>query len=102
MRLLVELSQLEETELGNPAAALAATVRAYELDPRDESLLSEVERLAGASGSFASLAGLAERVGARTELDRTMKRDLGLRAASWYRDRIGDAAAAEDRLRAAI
>lgn len=102
VRLLIELSQLEETDLSNPAAALAATIRAYELDPRDESLLGEVERLAGALGSFASLAGLAERVGARTELDRTMKRDLGLRAASWYRDRIGDLAAAEDRLRAAI
>ncbi len=102
VRLLVELAQLQESELASPAAALAATMRAYELDPRDESLLLEVERLAGAAGAFADLVGLAERVGARDDLDRTMKRDLGLRAAAWYRDRIGDLAAAEGRLRAAL
>src|SRR5207249_8793740 len=43
-----------------------------------------------------------ERVGDKDTLDRTMKRDLALRAAGWYRDRIGDVAAAEGRLRAAL
>lgn len=102
VRLLAELAQLQENELHDLGAALTAAMRAYELDPRDESLLGEVERLAGASGSFQVLAGLAERVGERDELDRSMKRDLALRAASWYRDRLGDIAAAEGRLRAAL
>lgn len=102
VRLLTELAQLQENELHDANAALGAAMRAYELDPRDESLLGEVERLAGASGSFQVLAGLAERVGERDVLDRSMKRDLALRAASWYRDRIGDVGAAESRLRAAL
>ncbi|MFO0680476.1 MAG: tetratricopeptide repeat protein [Sandaracinus sp.] len=102
VRLLGELAQLQENELHDNGAALTAAMKAFELDPRDETLLSEVERLAGASGSFTPLVGLAERVGERDVLDRTMKRDLALRAASWYRDRLGDLGAAEGRLRAAL
>jgi tetratricopeptide (TPR) repeat protein len=102
VRLLTELAQLQENDLRDPSAALAAAMRAYELDPRDESLLNEVERLAGAASAFNTLRGLGERVGDRDVLDRTMKRDLALRAASWYRDRMGDIAAAEGRLRAAL
>jgi tetratricopeptide (TPR) repeat protein len=102
VRFLVELAQLRENELGDPGGALDCAIRAYELDPRDESLLADVERLAGAAGRFEALRGLAERVGEGDALDHTMKRDLYTRAASWYRDRLADAAAAEAVLRAAI
>lgn len=102
VRLLVELAQLVETELGDLSKALEHAIGAYELDPRDEGLLAEVERLAGAAGRFEVLRGLAERVGAGDALDHTMKRDLFIRAAGWYRDRLGDPVAAEAALRSAI
>ena len=105
VRLWLELAQLRENDLGDAAGALEGVTKAYELDPRDEGLLADLERLAGASGRFEALRGLAERVtegGGKDALDSTMKRDLFVRAAGWYRDRLGDPEAAEKSLRAAL
>ena len=102
VRLLSELAQLRENDLGDVAGALTVAVRAYELDPRDEALLGEVERLAGASSKFDALRGLAEKVAGGDELDATAKRDLYMRAASWYRDRLGDREHAERVLESAL
>lgn len=105
VRLWLELAQLRETDLSDAAGALECVVKAYELDPRDEALLADLERLAGVSGRFEALRGLAERVVETTgkdALDSTMKRDLLVRAAGWYRDRLGDPAGAETVLRAAL
>src|SRR5690606_10891685 len=53
--LLQELAQLQESELGDPAAALATSIRAFEIDRHDESLLSEIERLAAIVEGWESL-----------------------------------------------
>jgi tetratricopeptide (TPR) repeat protein len=102
VRLLSELASLSEKELSRPDQALLALRRAFELDPRDESLLGDLERLAASSGAWESLRGLVETVAGSPDLDHMVVRDLHLRAAGWYRDRLGDLAAAEERLRAAI
>jgi tetratricopeptide (TPR) repeat protein len=102
VRFLQEAAQLWEQDLGRPDRALEACRRAFELDPRDESLLGELERLAPVVGSWESLRGLIEKVTAEGDLDRSVRRDLHLRAARWYRDALSDAAATEQQLRAAI
>jgi tetratricopeptide (TPR) repeat protein len=105
VRLWIDLAQLRENDLADAAGALDCLIKAYELDPRDEALLSDLERLAGASGRFEALRGLAERVAETTgkdALDSTMKRDLFVRAAGWYRDRLADTESAEKALRAAL
>ncbi|WP_053234138.1 tetratricopeptide repeat protein [Sandaracinus amylolyticus] len=101
--LLQELAQLQENELRDPSAALATTVRAFEIDRRDEGLLGELERLAAIVSGWESLRGLIERVtSGGDDLDAVTRRDLELRAAGWYRDRLGDPGAAEGALRRAI
>ncbi len=102
VQLLQELAALREGDLGDREKALEALRRAFELDPRDESILGELERLARAGGAFEGLRGLVESISGRSDLDRDLARDLNLRAAGWYRDELRDAAAAEARLRAAI
>ncbi len=105
VRLWLDLAHVRENDLADMRGALDAVVKAYELDPRDEGTLEDVERLASGSGRFEVLRGLAERVlesSGKEALDSTMKRDLLLRAASWYRDRLGDREATERALRAAL
>jgi tetratricopeptide (TPR) repeat protein len=102
MRFLQDQAQVYETELGDPARAMAALRRAFTLDPRDESLVEDLERLAPVANAWETLRGLVEGVLGGEDIDRMMARDLNLRAARWYRDHLGDADAAEARLRAAI
>ena len=75
---------------------------AFELDPRDDGLLGDLERLAEATGSWETLRGLVEQVSESDDLDRDVVRDLQLRAASWYRTQLRDLPAAERCLEAAI
>ncbi len=102
VRFLQEQAQLYETDLGDPARALDALRRAFELDPRDETLVVDIERLAPVAGAWESLRGLIEKVVDGDDVDRMLARDLNMRAARWYRDHLGDAEAAEARLRAAV
>ncbi len=102
VRMLQEAARLWEEELGQPAKALESLRKAFEIDPRDEVLLSDIERLAAASGAWESLRGLVEAVEAAGDADRDLLRDLNLRAAVWYRDHLGDNASAEARLRSAL
>ncbi|MBW2463713.1 MAG: hypothetical protein JRH11_18830, partial [Deltaproteobacteria bacterium] len=101
-RLLIEAASIYETELGRGDRALDAVRRAFELDPRDQSLLDDVERLAGATGGWESMRGLVERVTESGDVEQLVAKDLNLRAATWYHQHLGDAEAAEARLRAAI
>ena len=55
VRMLQEAAQIWEQDLGDRGRALGAMRRAFELDPRDEMILGEVERLAEGSGSWESL-----------------------------------------------
>ncbi|MDQ3032095.1 MAG: hypothetical protein M3Y87_06740, partial [Myxococcota bacterium] len=100
--LLQDLARLQESELGDPAAALSTSIRAFEIDRRDESLLAEIERLAAIVDGWEGLRGLIERIGESPELDASTRRDLELRAASWYRDRLSDLESAEAALVRAV
>jgi tetratricopeptide (TPR) repeat protein len=100
--LLSELAQLQENELGDAAAALSTYVRAFEIDKQDEDLLAQIERLAIMVDGWSNVRGLIERVTQSSDVDSATRRDLELRGASWYRDRLGDLAAAEACLRRAV
>lgn len=102
VRLLQEAAGVWEDQLGEPAKALEALARAFALDPTDEALLGELERLAGAGDAWESLRGVVEAVCRDESLAGMMRRDLHLRAAGWYRDHLGDVEAAEGRLRDAV
>jgi tetratricopeptide (TPR) repeat protein len=104
VRLLQEVARIWEEELGRPDRAIGALAASFEADPQDLAVLDELERLAPVVGSWEAFRGLVERaVQAHGEdLDASTRRDLELRAARWYLDRLGDAVAAEARLRAAI
>ncbi len=83
--------------------ALDAVIRAFALDPRDEGLLSEIERLRPAAGAWSSLRGVIESaVRPETGLLPEESVRLNLRGAQWYAESIGDPAAAEARVRAAL
>lgn len=102
VRILQDRAALEERDLSRASDALDSLVRAFELDPRDEGLLADIERLATETGSWTRLSGMPERVLEQESNDRDLVRTLGLRAASWYLEKIGDPAAGEACLRRAI
>ncbi len=102
VRMLQEAAALWENDLGQPGKALEVLCKALQLDPRDAALLEDIERLASTSGRWEALRGLVESAVESEDLDRDLRRDLNLRAASWYRDHLQDAAAADSRLRAAL
>ncbi|MCG8554586.1 MAG: tetratricopeptide repeat protein [Proteobacteria bacterium] len=102
MELLREAARLWEDELGDNVKALAAVRQAFELDPGDEELAAELERLASAADGWESLRGLVEQLTEAGDLESSLARDLNLRASGWYAERFGDSVASEACLRAAI
>ncbi|MGD8861048.1 MAG: tetratricopeptide repeat protein [Myxococcales bacterium] len=99
VRLLREAMGVWENELGNSARALEHARRVFEIDPDDEGALAEVERLADAAGSYEPLRGMVEGLVEAGAVEGQRKKDLCLRAADWYRERLEDAAAEERCLR---
>ncbi|MEI8256704.1 MAG: tetratricopeptide repeat protein, partial [Deltaproteobacteria bacterium] len=104
VRLLGDLSRLLEERLGDAPGAFKAVVDALKLDPRDEQLLSEIERLAPIAGTWAQLRGVVESSieAHRANLDPASVASLNLRAARWYRENMADDAAAEACLKTAV
>ena len=102
VRMLQEAAELWENDLGQPEKALEALRKAFLVDPRDVALLDDIDRLAGQTGAWETLRGMVEHVIEDGGLDRMLLRDLEMRAAGWYRDRLGDLDAAEARLRGAV
>ena len=103
VQILGDLARLREERMSDLSGALLAVTRAFGLDPRDEGLLSELERLAPAAGAWPSLRGVIESA-VRSELGLAPEESvrLNLRGAKWYSEFIGDPKAAEERVRAAL
>ena len=59
---LRDLGKVREQKLGQKDVAFLALCRAFQLDPADDSLREEVERLAGETGSYEELAAVYEQV----------------------------------------
>lgn len=102
VRLLGELARLREERLGDLSGALNAQIAAFGIDPRDEQVLLELERLAPAAGDLNRLRGVVEEALAKKALDTSDVAALNLRAAGWYLAQLNDSAAAEERLLAAL
>ncbi len=100
--LLLQAARLWEEELGRADRAARAVARAVAIDPRDADLLARLERLCAEGGDWEPVRGLVEGLEERGGLDAELLEALSLRAARWYRDGLGDLAAAEGRLRAAL
>jgi tetratricopeptide (TPR) repeat protein len=99
IRLLNDAARIWEDELKDPARALVNARRVFELDPSDDHMLDEVERLADASSSWAGVRGMVESAIKGGAVEGQRKRALALRAAGWYRDRLGDPESEERCLR---
>jgi len=95
LRLLREAVGIWEHDLSDPGRALSSARRIFELDPADEEALSEVERLAEMAGSWEGVRGMVEGLVEANTIEGQSKRELCLRAAGWYRERVVDAAAEE-------
>ncbi len=95
VHLLQEVATIWENDLGDQQRALEALRQAFELDPTDAGMLEEIERVAGASNTWASLRGMMEKLSARTDVEPGVKRDLNLRAAHWYTHHLNDVIAAQ-------
>ncbi|MET0339843.1 MAG: tetratricopeptide repeat protein [Polyangiales bacterium] len=101
-QLLTELAALHEHELADPAKAAEVLRRAFEADPRDFALLDEIERVAIVAGRFEVLGGLVESAVQTDVIPSADRRDLWMRAAAWYGERLSDPSRAEQALRKAI
>ncbi|MEM6958400.1 MAG: tetratricopeptide repeat protein, partial [Myxococcota bacterium] len=99
IQMLQDAARLWEDELGRRDEAFGALRLAAELDPTDDAMLDELERLS--EGERERLRGFVESIAEEGGADGRVLRDLHLRAARWYRE-LGDAAAAETQLRAAL
>jgi golgin subfamily B member 1 len=98
-----ELARVLEEKVGDPKRAQAALEEALNDDPSDDFLLTELERLAPITDGFASAAeALNKAVGKSETLIPTDARDLYLRLATWYRDRLNDNTSAEKALEKAL
>ena len=100
--LLTEAASIWENDIGRPEEALTAMRDAVRTDPRDRALFDSLERLADASGGWATLDGLVDEIAARGDLDRRELYELRLRSAGWYRDRLSDMSRAERALTEAL
>ncbi|MEZ4391246.1 MAG: tetratricopeptide repeat protein [Polyangiales bacterium] len=103
VRLLGDLARIREERLGDMSGALDAWISAFNADPGDESIVTEIERLAPAADAWSRLAGVVEAaLEAHPQLGALEQSGLSLRAARWYRDQLGDPARAEARLLAVL
>ncbi len=97
------LARVLESEVKDAAAAQRVLQQGLADDPSDGALLDEIERLAGMTGNWAAAAeSLQSAVDSKAELLPDAARDLSVRVAVWYRDRVQDPALAEKALGRAL
>jgi tetratricopeptide (TPR) repeat protein len=92
---MTKLAEVWEKKLVDLTAAMTWYGRAFELDPADESLLMQVEMLAGTSGNFKLLLDILLAAATACE-DEERKVYLWHKALETARDRLFDIAKAED------
>lgn len=93
--LLREAAAIWENDLGRPGEALPVLRKAVLSEPSDRDLVMELEQLAERADDFDSLRGVINEIAAAGDLDRRELYELRLLSAGWYRNRLGDDAAAE-------
>jgi tetratricopeptide (TPR) repeat protein len=97
------LAKVLEEDCSDQAAALRVLEQGLVDDPTDSALLEEIERLAGATSSFAGAANaLRSAIDQKNDLMPDVARDLLVRVATWQRDRMQDGNAAEASLLRAL
>ena len=90
------LARVLEEDCRDVVGACRVLGEALAEDPSDPLLLEEVERLLGITGTWSDMAGkLDAAVDAKTELGHEIRRDLWLKATTWYRDRAANPVQAE-------
>ncbi|HEY5955093.1 MAG TPA: hypothetical protein VIV60_01020, partial [Polyangiaceae bacterium] len=90
------LAHVLEEDCHDPAGACRVLGEGLSEDPSDVLLLEELERLLAITGNWSELAAkLTSAVEAKVDLGIEERRDLWLRAASWFRDKAADATQAE-------
>lgn len=98
------LARVLEEDCGDPSAAQRVLAQGLSDDPTDSQLIEELERLAPITqnweGAAAALRDAIEQKGG--ELSPELGRDLCVRLATWQRDKVEDAAAAEQALKRAL
>jgi tetratricopeptide (TPR) repeat protein len=102
IRLLNEAARIWGDELKNPSRALLNMRRVFEIDPDQSDALAEIEHLTENGASWDGVRGMIEGLIESGAVEGRQKKDLALRAAEWYRDRLGDPAAQERCLRWAL
>ena len=100
-RCLVRAAQLFDTNLGNADKAFVTLLAALREDPSDDDVISEMGRLATVHNRWEELIGMCN--GVLPEMASEAKRaDLLVTIAVWYQRHLGDQAAAERSLEAAM
>lgn len=90
------LARVLEDEGKDAAAAQRVLEQGLADDPADQQILDEIERLAPATGNWASAAAaLGAAIQGRANLTSDLGKELSVRLATWQRDRVGDLAASE-------
>ncbi len=96
VKMRLDLAKVLEEQSKDAGAAQAALERGFADDPTDLDVLAEIERLAPITDGWRSAAETLEKaVLSHTDIAADTARDLWVRIASWHKDKIGDAAAAE-------
>jgi len=102
LQMLQEAARMWEQELGQLDRALGSMRQAFGVDPTDLGVLEDIERLAEETSGWEGLRGMIEALVEEGRVDGEDRRELSLRAADWYRDKLGDPAAEEASLRTAL
>jgi tetratricopeptide (TPR) repeat protein len=93
-QLLERIAELAENRLQQPDEALRAMGEALAYNPAEPRYLEQLERLADLTGQWEDACRIAGAVLEGTE-DENVVRDVGLRVARWYVDRLTDMDTAE-------
>lgn len=83
-----------EKELGDPGAAQRVLYQGLKEDPTDAEPLREIERLLAVTGDHRGAAVAIEEAVGGAAIEVSIARSLYQQAAAWYRDQVGDPAAA--------